>query len=100
MDAVQNLEIKCRNLENTVRDYEQKLKIIMNNVPDIIYMLDQDGRILFISDSIKKYGYEPEELSGTYIMDLIHSQDSAQTALKIMERRTGNRKQFLIKSNW
>jgi len=92
MDAVHNLETKCRNLENTVREYEQKLKIIMSNVPDIVYMLDPDGRILFISDSIKKYGYEPVELTGTYIMELIHSRDSAQAALKIRERRTGNRK--------
>lgn len=92
MDAVQNLEIKCRNLENKVREYEQKLQIIMSNVPDIVYMLDPDGRILFISDSIEKYGYKPVELTGTYIMELIHTQDSAQAALRIGERRTGTRK--------
>ena len=92
MDTVQDIEIKCRNLENTVREYEQKLKIIMSNVPDIVYMLDPDGRILFISDSINKYGYEPVELTGTYIMELIHTQDSAQAERRIRERRTGTRK--------
>ena len=92
MDAVQNLEIKCKNLENTVREYEQRLQIIMSNVPDIVYMLDAEGRILFISDSIKKYGYEPVELTGTYIMELIHTHDLTQDALRIRERRTGTRK--------
>lgn len=92
MDAVQNLEIKCKNLENTVMEYEQRLKIIMSNVPDVVYMLDPEGRILFISDSIKKYGYEPVELTGTYIMKLIHAQDLVQAALRIREKRTGTRK--------
>lgn len=92
MEAVKSLKLKCRNLENVVREYELKLKIIMSNVPDIVYMLDPDGLILFISDSINKYGYEPVELIGTNIMELIHTQDSTQAELKIRERRTGTRK--------
>ena len=92
MEALQKLEIRCRDLENTVRDYEQKLKIIMNNVPDIVYMLDPDGYIVFISDSIIQYGYDPGELIGTSIMELIHPLDKLHAAYRIKERRTGERK--------
>lgn len=92
METLKKLEIKCRNLESTVWEYEQKIKIIMDNIPDIVYMLDPDGQILFISDSIKQYGYDPDELIGTSIMELIHPLDKLHAAYRIKERRTGERK--------
>ena len=64
----------------------------MNNVPDIVYMLDPDGYIVFISDSIIQYGYDPGELIGTSIMELIHPLDKLHAAYRIKERRTGERK--------
>ncbi|MBW2574465.1 MAG: PAS domain S-box protein [Deltaproteobacteria bacterium] len=70
---------------------EEKLNAIIRTVPDIIYRLDTRGRITFISDSVKQYGYQPEDLLGKYLLDIIHPDDKEKAALKINERRTGQR---------
>jgi len=70
---------------------EEKLNAIIRNVPDIIYRLDVNGRITFISNSIKQYGYEPDDLAGTSLLDIVHPDDRAQATDKIDERRTGER---------
>jgi len=83
---------------------EEKLDSIIRTIPDIIYRLDADGHITFISDSVKRYGYKPEDLSGTYLLDIVHPDDRETVARKINERRTGGRssKSFevrLLKNN-
>lgn len=70
---------------------EEKLNAIIRTVPDIIYRLDVNGRITFISDSVKQYGYEPEDLAGTSLLEIVHPEDRALAADKIDERRTGER---------
>jgi PAS domain S-box-containing protein len=64
---------------------------IVKTVPDIIYRLDPYGRITFVSDSVKRYGYQPDELIGTKIMKLVYPEDKAKTVHRIKERRTGAR---------
>ncbi len=71
---------------------ERQLDSIINTVPDIIYRLDPEGRISFISDSINKYGYSPKELLGKDIYSLIHRDDHERAKCGINERRTGQRR--------
>jgi PAS domain S-box-containing protein len=61
-------------------------------VPDIIYRLDTEGKISFISHSVKRYGYSPEELLGKYIIDIVHQEDRQVAINHLNERRTGLRK--------
>ena len=70
-----------------------KLEIdsIISTVPDIIYRVDPRGRLTFVSDSVKRYGYLPEELIGTNVMKIVYSEDKAKTAHRIKERRRGVR---------
>jgi PAS domain S-box-containing protein len=72
---------------------ESRLEIdsIVKTVPDIIYRLDPHGRITFVSDSVKRYGYQPDELIGTKVMKLVYPEDKAKTVHRIKERRTGAR---------
>jgi PAS domain S-box-containing protein len=44
-----------------------------------------------VSDSVKRYGYEPEELLGTNVMKIVYPEDKAKTIHRIKERRTGVR---------
>ncbi|MCE5249331.1 PAS domain-containing protein [bacterium] len=92
MEALKKLEMKYRILENSAKECEQRLKLILSNVPDIIYMLNPEGQITYISDSIEQYGYSPDELIGTDIMDIIDPQDKPKAVYRIKERRTGTRK--------
>jgi len=70
-----------------------KLEIdsIVKTVPDIVYRLDSNGRLTFVNDSIKRYGYLPEELIGTKVMKLVYPEDREKAIHKIEERRTGDR---------
>jgi PAS domain S-box-containing protein len=64
---------------------------IVNAVPDIIYQLDDEGKIVFISKAIESYGFTPDELIGHFIFDLIHPDDQEKAKYRINERRTGER---------
>jgi PAS domain S-box-containing protein len=68
-----------------------EIESIVKTVPDIIYRLDPQGRLTFVSDSVKRYGYQPEELLGTKVMKIVYPADKAKTVHKIRERRTGAR---------
>jgi len=70
---------------------QQELESIVKTVPDIIYRLDPHGRLTFVSDSVKRYGYLPEELIGTNVMQMVYPEDRTKTIHKIKERRTGDR---------
>ena len=78
---------KVEMLEKTV----DELSSILKSVPDIIYRLDSAGRIIYISESIRQYGYSPEELQGKAFLDLVHPDDKEHAAVRINERRTGER---------
>ena len=70
---------------------KQEIESIVKTVPDIIYRLDPNGRITFVSDSVKRYGYLPEELIGTNVMKMVYPEDKKNTIHRIKERRTGDR---------
>ena len=70
---------------------KQEIESIVKTVPDIIYRLDPQGRLTFVSDSVKRYGYLPEELIGTNVMKIVYPEDRTKTIHKIKERRTGDR---------
>jgi PAS domain S-box-containing protein len=51
---------------------------IVEELKDLIHILAPDGRVLYISDSVKQLtGYTPEEIIGKSIVDFIHPDDSA-----------------------
>ena len=86
-------EIKKRlDVEEALKQSEKRLNSIQTVVPDVVYRLDKNGRITFINDAIRHFGYSPEELLGTSIMDLIHEEDRPKAMYRINERRTGSRK--------
>jgi len=68
-----------------------EIESIVRTVPDIIYRLDPDGRITFVSDSVKRYGYQPDALIGTKVIEIVYPADRAKTFYKIRERRRGAR---------
>jgi len=83
---------KSKQLEAELKNTQRILNSIINTLPDIIYRLDFDGRILFVNDVIKKYNYKPEELIGKHIFDLVHPEDLEKAKWRVNERRTGERR--------
>jgi len=89
---LKRLAVQYERTAEELRVSEQRLNSLINAIPDVIYKLDLQGRIAFISDAIKKYGYTPEALIGTPILDLVHPEDREKAAYGMRERRTGDRK--------
>lgn len=97
-DEITFLRNKLESLDAVIQDYKQKLietdqryYFIVQNVPDIIYILDETGNIIFISNSIIQYGYSHEELIGRKMLEIVHPEDREKALYRINERRTGDR---------
>ncbi|MCF7927501.1 MAG: PAS domain S-box protein [Spirochaetales bacterium] len=63
-------------------------------VPEILYQLDDQSRVVFLSRAITRYGYQPEELIGRSVFEIIHPEDRERAQWRINERRTGERRTF------
>ncbi|MFZ5573422.1 MAG: PAS domain S-box protein [Thermodesulfobacteriota bacterium] len=81
-----------KQAERELRESEEKLNTILKSIPDIVYRLDPEGRIEFISEAVIAYGYAPEDLIGSSIMELVHPDDREAAASRINERKTGKQK--------
>ena len=84
------LEEEIRSGES-LAPVEETLSSIVSALPDIVYRLDAEGNIVFISDAVRSYGYEPAELIGCSLMDLVHPQDRKRAQYRVNDRRTRGR---------
>ncbi len=70
---------------------EKKLSSIVKAIPDIIFRLDTDGRITFLSPSFETYDCPLDNLTGRPLLDLIMPGDREKARFRINERRSGER---------
>ena len=87
---IDDLEAELRS-ETALAPLEETLSSIVSALPDIVYRLDAEGKIVFISDAIRDYGYDPSALVGRSMLDLVHPADRNRAEHRINERRTGGR---------
>ncbi|MFH2058960.1 MAG: response regulator [Pseudomonadota bacterium] len=77
-----------QQLEVSQRDYQY----LVENSPDIIYMLDQEGRFTFVNPSIEQLiGLAPEDVIGRHYSSIIDEKSIEPCRWIFNERRTGNR---------
>ena len=81
----------CNRLEEKLKKNEKQLYSLINKSSDIIYTLDPKGIFTFINNEVSNYGYSPEELIGTNILDMVYSEDREKATHRVNERRTGDR---------
>ncbi|MDP8286802.1 MAG: PAS domain S-box protein, partial [Candidatus Electryonea clarkiae] len=58
-----------RRAEVALRESEEQYRAIFESFQDIYYRTDKKGKLTLISPSVRKYGYEPEDLLGHYVSD-------------------------------
>ena len=85
-------EDELKEIQSKLIASGMELESLIQTSPDIIYRLDENGRIVFISSAIMDYGYTPNELIGKDIMTLVHPDDKENTVRRMKERRTGGRR--------
>ncbi len=75
-----------KRAEETLRESEDKYKKLIENIPDIIFTIDLEGKITFVSHRTKEIlGYENEETISMNIFDFIPKEDQ-QRAIKNLQK--------------
>ncbi|MCG6882043.1 MAG: response regulator [Deltaproteobacteria bacterium] len=80
-----------RTVEKELKESKRLLDGIISAVPDIVYRLDENGKVTFLSEAVREYGYSPAELIGGFLSNLVHPADRKRIYYHIHERRTGVR---------
>lgn len=95
MTKIWKTELEARlYAENTLsllKSSERNLNSIIKTIPDIVYRLDAEGRITFISPAITKYTESKNSMIGCCISEFIPPDQLPHVRCNIMERRTGTR---------
>ncbi|MAA63605.1 MAG: two-component system response regulator [Alteromonadaceae bacterium] len=72
----QALEYAHENVQQRLKKSEELHRYIVNSSPDIVFMLDQEGRICFVNHKVEALlGYQSTELIGRHFRHLIEEQD-------------------------
>ncbi len=76
LDANIQMALQRHELENRIRESEEKYRDLVENINDLIYSVDVDGIITYVSPVVEKlYGYRQNEVLGRRFVDFIHEDD-------------------------
>lgn len=93
-NAVNQIRLKAENemINNKLRLSEERYRHLVQNSPDIIYTLDEQGCFTFVSvAAVPLLGYEDGRLIGEHYSAIIHDDDLKKAEGVFNERRTGDR---------
>ncbi len=83
--AIQDITER-KQMEETLRDSEEKYRILVENQTDLIVKVDNQGKILYASPSYcEMFGSTEEELLGKKFLPLVHEEDQKATELAMKE---------------
>jgi len=88
-----------KRMEDEIRGSESRFRLLAENSSDLITRLAPDGRRLYVSPSAKTIlGFEPEELVGRHVEDLVHPEDAgdAMNALRTVVAK-GEARRFTLR---
>jgi len=74
LEVQSKLRIVNKDLTKRTRQLEEsesRFRCLVETLPDIIYRIDDEGKIIFFNQSIRKLGYNPDELIGLHFSELI-----------------------------
>ncbi len=81
-----------RRMAARLEHSERLYRHLVDSSPDLIYMLDPQGRFTFVNDRLEQVlGLRRQALIGTHFGRLVHEEDLGRAAHVFQERRTGER---------
>tara|TARA_B100000315_G_scaffold247131_2_gene275423 strand:- start:146 stop:2407 length:2262 start_codon:yes stop_codon:yes gene_type:complete len=87
-----HLEAENHAMGIRLQKSEELHRFIVDNSPDLVYMLDRDGCFTFVNERIETLlGYERNELIGKHYSELVDKGYLKTARYRFNERRSGNR---------
>jgi PAS domain S-box-containing protein len=87
-----NLQRENEIIQEKLKGSEKRYRHLVENSPDIIYMLDEAGNFSFISNAAERLlGVNREHLISKHYNTIIHEGDREKAKWYFNERRTGER---------
>ncbi len=85
------LEIEDRKqAEKALQKSEEKYRLLVENINDVIFQTDQNGTLTYISPVTKTLaGYDPSELIGQHFIEIIYEEDLELLAGRYEELMAG-----------
>ncbi len=97
--------------EDIIRSSERRYEDLVQAIPDVVYKIDPDGYFVFVNESIRSLGYEPDDLLGRHFSRLVAEEELPRISRRYLlpklrgtqtgstrapglfdERRTGDRR--------
>ena len=82
-------QLKLKKAQDEVICQEKFYRAIVERVPDLIFQLDPDRKITFANPAFRLLGYDPDELVGRSIGDLIESEDIESLLADLATKQVG-----------
>jgi len=80
-----------KNAERQLAKTEENFRSMVENLNDVVYEISNDGTIIYVSPSIKKFfGYSPDELIGKNFFRYMHEEDKPIILKKLAELENRN----------
>ncbi len=83
------LIMRAKQAELTLAEREQRYRMIVETVSDLIFELDQERKIIFSNSAFEMLGYSSDELLNQPITDFIVCENMEQTIEQIATRDVG-----------
>ncbi|HOX47368.1 MAG TPA: PAS domain S-box protein [Myxococcota bacterium] len=64
-----------RNIEE-LKQSEERYRTLVENLEDVVFTLDTEGRVQYASPSIARFGYTLEDLRGRSFVEFVHTEDT------------------------
>ena len=81
-----------RIMEDRLKVSEKRFRYMVQNSPDMIYTLDNNGHFTFVNEAATDlFGYDSTDLIGKHYQSILFKDDIARSRWRFNERRTGER---------
>ena len=78
---------KRKEAERAIRESEERYRELVENIADIIYVTNEDGKLVFLNAAAEQFiGYSREELLGLTFADFL-TPESIETAASVFRRQ-------------